>query len=120
MKSVLMVIAPSQFRDEEYAEPKAVLEAAGATVWATILERVASGSTLDDPTFYHFVLEVQERYGIDPRQICQHGADALDAVGMGDDNDAGNIHGGLSSVDHGATSKNPPAPRRTQRRGKPR
>ncbi|MDZ4168538.1 MAG: DJ-1/PfpI family protein [Coriobacteriia bacterium] len=32
MKSVVMVVAPSVFRDEEYAEPKAVLEASGATV----------------------------------------------------------------------------------------
>lgn len=32
MKSVVMVIAPTLFRDEEYAEPKAVLEAAGAAV----------------------------------------------------------------------------------------
>lgn len=29
-----------------------------------------SGSTLDDPTFYESVLEIEERYGIDPRQIC--------------------------------------------------
>jgi protease I len=32
MPSALMVIAPSVFRDEEYAEPKAVLEAHGAKV----------------------------------------------------------------------------------------
>ena len=32
MSKVLMVIAPSVFRDEEYAEPKAVLEAHGAAV----------------------------------------------------------------------------------------
>jgi deglycase len=31
-KKILMVIAPDQFRDEELAEPKRVLEAAGATV----------------------------------------------------------------------------------------
>jgi protease I len=31
-KKVLMVIAPEQFRDEELAEPKAVLEKAGAAV----------------------------------------------------------------------------------------
>lgn len=29
-----------------------------------------SGSTLDDPTFYEWLVETQERYGIDPRQIC--------------------------------------------------
>ena len=29
-----------------------------------------SGSTLDDPTFYQYVVDVQERFGIDPRQIC--------------------------------------------------
>jgi len=32
MPRVLMVIAPEVFRDEEYAEPKSVLEAWGATV----------------------------------------------------------------------------------------
>lgn len=32
MPSVLMVIAPLQFRDEEYTEPKAVFESRGATV----------------------------------------------------------------------------------------
>lgn len=32
MKSVVMVIAQSMFRDEEYAEPKEILEAAGARV----------------------------------------------------------------------------------------
>ena len=32
MTTALMVIAPSTFRDEEYAEPKAVLEARGASV----------------------------------------------------------------------------------------
>ncbi len=32
MPNTLMVIAPSVFRDEEYAEPKAVLEARGAEV----------------------------------------------------------------------------------------
>jgi protease I len=32
MAKVLMVIAPEVFRDEEYAHPKAVLEARGATV----------------------------------------------------------------------------------------
>ncbi|MRS12465.1 MAG: DJ-1 family protein [Actinobacteria bacterium] len=32
MTRVLMVIAPSVFRDEEYAQPKAVLEARGAEV----------------------------------------------------------------------------------------
>lgn len=32
MPNVLMVIAPEVFRDEEYAHPKAVLEARGATV----------------------------------------------------------------------------------------
>lgn len=32
MPHIVMVIAPEIFRDEEYAEPKAVLEAAGATV----------------------------------------------------------------------------------------
>lgn len=32
MTSVLMVIAPETFRDEEYLEPKAVLESAGARV----------------------------------------------------------------------------------------
>lgn len=32
MPTVLMVIAPDQFRDEEYAEPKAVLESRGARV----------------------------------------------------------------------------------------
>ena len=32
MPSVLMVIAPSEFRDEEYAHPKEVLERRGATV----------------------------------------------------------------------------------------
>lgn len=32
MKSALLVIAPEIFRDEEYAEPKAVLEARGAAV----------------------------------------------------------------------------------------
>lgn len=31
-KTVLMVIAPENFRDEELAEPKAILEGAGATV----------------------------------------------------------------------------------------
>jgi protease I len=31
-KKVLMVIAPSNFRDEEYAEPRRVLEAAGVQV----------------------------------------------------------------------------------------
>lgn len=34
-KTVLMVIAPIDFRDEEYFEPKAVLEAAGARVETT-------------------------------------------------------------------------------------
>lgn len=32
MKSVVMVVAPSVFRDEEYAEPKSVLESAGIAV----------------------------------------------------------------------------------------
>lgn len=32
MAHVLMIIAPDQFRDEEYAEPKRILEARGATV----------------------------------------------------------------------------------------
>ena len=32
MKSVLMVIAPDQFRDEEYARPKEVLEQRGASI----------------------------------------------------------------------------------------
>lgn len=32
MKTVLMVIAPDQFRDEEYAQPREVLEGRGATV----------------------------------------------------------------------------------------
>jgi protease I len=32
MKQVVMVIAPKVFRDEEYAEPKAVLESRGAAV----------------------------------------------------------------------------------------
>lgn len=32
MKTVVMVIAPDQFRDEEYAQPKAVLEGRGAQV----------------------------------------------------------------------------------------
>ena len=32
MKQVVMVIAPAVFRDEEYAEPKAVLESRGAVV----------------------------------------------------------------------------------------
>jgi deglycase len=32
MKQVAMVIAPAVFRDEEYAEPKAVLESRGAAV----------------------------------------------------------------------------------------
>lgn len=32
MPDVVMVIAPKMFRDEEYAEPKRVLEARGATV----------------------------------------------------------------------------------------
>lgn len=32
MTQVLMVIAPEQFRDEEYAQPKKVLESRGATV----------------------------------------------------------------------------------------
>ena len=32
MKSVLMVIAPQQFRDEEYARPRAILEERGAWV----------------------------------------------------------------------------------------
>lgn len=32
MPTALMVIAPEVFRDEEYAEPKAILEAAGVTV----------------------------------------------------------------------------------------
>jgi protease I len=32
MKTVLMVIAPETFRDEEYADPKEVLESRGATV----------------------------------------------------------------------------------------
>ncbi len=32
MKSVLMVIAPDQFRDEEYAKPKEILEGRGAHV----------------------------------------------------------------------------------------
>ena len=32
MTTALMVIAPSVFRDEEYAEPKAVLESRGVTV----------------------------------------------------------------------------------------
>ncbi|MBW6468376.1 MAG: DJ-1/PfpI family protein [Coriobacteriia bacterium] len=32
MKTVLMVIAPETFRDEEYAHPKEVLESRGATV----------------------------------------------------------------------------------------
>lgn len=32
MKHVLMVIAPSGFRDEEYAHPKEILEAHGATI----------------------------------------------------------------------------------------
>ncbi|MDP2183288.1 MAG: DJ-1/PfpI family protein [Actinomycetota bacterium] len=32
MKTVVLVIAPDQFRDEEYAEPKEVLERRGATV----------------------------------------------------------------------------------------
>jgi protease I len=32
MSTALMVIAPSVFRDEEYAEPKAVLESRGVTV----------------------------------------------------------------------------------------
>jgi protease I len=31
-KKVLMVIAPTQFRDEEFFEPKSILEAEGATV----------------------------------------------------------------------------------------
>lgn len=32
MKTVLMVIAPETFRDEEYAHPKEVLESRGATI----------------------------------------------------------------------------------------
>lgn len=32
MKSILMVIAPEQFRDEEYARPRAILEGLGAWV----------------------------------------------------------------------------------------
>ena len=32
MPDVVMVIAPTVFRDEEYAEPKAILESRGATV----------------------------------------------------------------------------------------
>lgn len=34
-KSILMVIAPENFRDEEYFEPKAIFEQAGATVITT-------------------------------------------------------------------------------------
>lgn len=29
-----------------------------------------SGSTLDDPSFYQSVIDLQKRYGINPRQIC--------------------------------------------------
>ncbi|MRR13421.1 hypothetical protein EG835_13430 [bacterium] len=43
MARVLMVIAPETFRDEEYAEPKAVLESLGATV--TTASRAAGSST---------------------------------------------------------------------------
>lgn len=38
MPQVLMVIAPEVFRDEEYAEPKSVLETWGATVTTASLE----------------------------------------------------------------------------------
>lgn len=44
MKSALLVIAQDVFRDEEYAEPKAVLEARGATVTtASVAAGPASG-----------------------------------------------------------------------------
>lgn len=39
MPDVLMVIAPEIFRDEEYAEPKSVLEAWGASVATASLQR---------------------------------------------------------------------------------
>lgn len=38
MPDVVMVIAPAVFRDEEYAEPKALLEAHGATVVTASVE----------------------------------------------------------------------------------
>ncbi len=41
MAEVLMVLAPSAFRDEEYAEPRKVLEGHGATV---VTASVAAGS----------------------------------------------------------------------------
>lgn len=44
MPSFLMVIAPEIFRDEEYAEPKSVLEARGASVTtASLTAGVCSG-----------------------------------------------------------------------------
>jgi putative intracellular protease/amidase len=38
MKSALLVIAPEVFRDEEYAEPKRILEARGADVTTASLK----------------------------------------------------------------------------------
>ncbi len=44
MKKVLMVIAPSNFRDPEYYEPKKVLEAAGIKVVTTSTAKKATGA----------------------------------------------------------------------------
>jgi protease I len=44
MKKVLMVIAPSNFRDPEYYEPKKVLEANGIKVVTTSTSKTATGA----------------------------------------------------------------------------
>jgi protease I len=38
MPNIVMIVAPTVFRDEEYAQPKAVLEARGATVVTASVE----------------------------------------------------------------------------------
>jgi len=43
-KKVLIVIAPKEFRDEEYYEPKKVLEGYGAEVITCSLEQIATSS----------------------------------------------------------------------------
>lgn len=73
MPSVLMIIAPSVFRDEEYARPKAVLESHGAEV---VTASVAPGVCVG-----RFGLEAQATLSV--AQAAERTWDAVIFVGGG-------------------------------------
>jgi protease I len=73
MPHVVMIIAPAVFRDEEYAQPKSVLEARGATVVTASVEPcVAVGR-----------FGLKARATISVEQACERSWDAVVFIGGG-------------------------------------